>query len=148
MTIDGIQAEIQTALAKVAWIRKNEITVLSENNGDINAKLNASLMKTKSGVLIQGAKFTATSKASKVSVGTATIIVQTMERYLENRKADRPTAQDMAEVVRWELNLLPTAAGVLVFKEQQPVIIDAHTIGWDLRFEVQTALGNPYTKEA
>ena len=34
-------------------------------------------------------------------------LVQALESFAVNRAAGGPTAQDMAEVVAWELNLLP-----------------------------------------
>ena len=71
----------------------------------------------------------------------ATVVVQAIQKIVTTVKG---TAQDMAEVAAWELNLLPVeGVGVLVVREISSNLLNDQTLAYAVRLEVQTTLGNP-----
>jgi len=145
MKLKLVQDRIVKALEADEWFRKFAIPVVAEDQGDVSAMLQAALVKARRGVLVQTTGFTASSSASKVMVGEAAVAVQALERIPENRKNGGPSAQDIAEVVAWRLNLLPLdGVGTLVFRKiESDMLDDGRTLSYVATFAVQTTLGNP-----
>ena len=74
-------------------------------------------------------------------------LVQALESFAVNRAAGGPTAQDMAEVVAWELNLLPVeGVGVLACQNIASDLLDPQTLYYSVSFTDQTSLGDPLDK--
>ena len=119
----------------------NGVPVVVEDKGDIKARLDAAVAQASRCLLVQTPGFKATSSASKVIVGTAPVIVQAVQRIVTTAKS---TAQDMAEIVAWELNLLAVeGVGTIAFREITSQLLNDQTLAYAVRFEVQTTLGDP-----
>ena len=75
-------------------------------------------------------------------MGKATVIVQCIERFVENRaRPGHATSLELAEAVHWSINMLPVeGVGVLVSRSIVPSAIDQHTISHDVTIEVKTSL--------
>lgn len=117
------------------------VPVVVEDKGDVRARLDAAIGQATRCILVQTPGFKTTSSASKTMVGVATVVVMAMQQIVG---AARGTAQDMAEVAAWELNMLPVeGAGVLVVREIASQLLDERTMAYAVRLEVQTTLGNP-----
>ena len=139
MKLLKIQEKVAAALAGVEALRG--VPVVVEDKGDVKARLDAAIGQASRCILIQTPGFKSTSSASKVMVGTATVVVQAIQRIVTTAKG---TAQDMAEVAAWELNLLPVeGVGVLVVREISSNLLNDQTLAYAVRLEVQTTLGNP-----
>lgn len=139
MKLLKIQEKVAAALVLVEAFKG--VPVIVEDKGDVKARLDAAVAQASRCLLVQTPGFKATSSASKVIVGTATVVVQAIQRIVTKAKG---TAQDMAEVAAWELNLLALeGVGVLVFKEITSQLLNDQTLAYAVRLEVQTTLGNP-----
>ena len=69
-------------------------------------------------------------------------LVQALESFAVNRAAGGPTAQDMAEVVAWELNLLPVeGVGVLVCQNVASDLLDPQTLSYSVSFTIPPSRG-------
>ena len=122
----------------------NGVDVVVEDQGDMNARLDAAISRTGCGIIVQTPGFRVTSAASKVMVGIATVIVQAMESIPTGRAKCGLTAQDMAEAAAWHLNMLHVeGVGVLAMKEITSKLLDERTLAYAARLEVQTTLGDP-----
>lgn len=143
MKLKLIQDRIVDALEQNAYFA-GKTKIVAEDKGDVANQLQQSMMKTKCGVLVQTPGFSVTSNASKVMVGTAAIAVQTLERVFENRAHNGPTAQDMAEVAAWSLNMLPVeGVGVLVCRSISSEMLEGGVLAYTVNFDVQTTLSDP-----
>lgn len=139
MKLLKIQEKVAAALGLVEALRG--VPVVVEDKGDVKARLEAAVAQASRCLLVQTPGFKATSSASKVMVGTATIVVQAIQKIVTTAKS---TAQDMAEVAAWELNLLPVeGVGVLVVREISSNLLNDQTLAYAVRLEVQTTLGDP-----
>lgn len=139
MKLLNIQEKVAAALAGVEALQG--VPVVAEDKGDVKARLDAAIGQASRCILIQTPRFKPTSNASKIMVGTATVVVQAIQKIVTTAKG---TAQDMAEVVAWELNLLPVeGVGVLVVREISSDLLNDQTLAYAVRLEVQTTLGNP-----
>ena len=139
MKLLNIQEKVAAALAGVEALRG--VPVVVEDKGDVKARLDAAIGQASRCILIQTPRFKPTSNASKIMVGTATVVVQAIQKIVTTAKG---TAQDMAEVVAWELNLLPVeGVGVLVVREISSDLLNDQTLAYAVRLEVQTTLGDP-----
>jgi len=145
MKLLKIQEAVVAALGAVEWIAQRGIPVVAEDKGDVKKNLDAALLNAKRGILVQTPGLRVTSNASKVMVCVASVVVQAIERVLVGRDgAGGATAQDMAEVVAWNLNLLPVeGVGVLVVKNISSEILGADTLAYAVALDVQTTLGDP-----
>ena len=145
MKLLKIQEAVVAALDAVEWIAQRGIPVVAEDKGDVNARLDAALMNANRGILVQTPGIRVTSHASKVMVGVTSVVVQAIERVLVGRAgAGGATAQDMAEIVAWTLNLLPVdGVGVLVVKSISSEMLGADTLAYAVACDVQTTLGDP-----
>lgn len=145
MQLKDIQDKIAAALAEVEWIAGKGIEPIAEDSGDVVNVLATRIAKCGSAILVGSCRFEPESKASKVTVGKASVVIQCLERVIENRaQADYATSLDIAEVVHWSLNMLAIeGVGCLVSRSIVPTVVDAHTISHDVTVEVQTTLGNP-----
>lgn len=145
MKLLKIQEAVVAALGEVEWIAQRGIPVVAEDKGDVKKNLDAALLNAKRGILVQTPGLRVTSNASKVMVGVASVVVQTIERVLVGRDgAGGATAQDMAEVVAWNLNLLPVeGVGVLVVKNISSEMLKDDTLAYAVALDVQTTLGDP-----
>lgn len=139
MKLLKIQEKVAAALGLVEALRG--VPVVVEDKGDVKARLEAAVAQASRCLLVQTPGFKATSSASKVMVGTATIVVQAIQKIVTTAKS---TAQDMAEIVAWELNLLAVeGVGTIVFREITSQLLNDQTLAYAVRLEVQTTLGNP-----
>lgn len=139
MKLLKIQEKVAAALGLVEAFKG--VPVVVEDKGDVKARLEAAVAQASRCLLVQTPGFKATSSASKVMVGTATIVVQAIQKIVTTAKS---TAQDMAEIAAWELNLLAVEdVGVLVFREITSQLLNDQTLAYAVRLEVQTTLGNP-----
>lgn len=139
MKLLNIQEKVAAALAGVGALRG--VPVVVEDKGDVKARLDAAIGQASRCILIQTPAFKPTSNASKIMVGTATVVVQAIQKIVTTVKG---TAQDMAEVAAWELNLLPVeGVGVLVVREISSNLLNDQTLAYAVRLEVQTTLGDP-----
>ena len=139
MKLLKIQEKVAAALGLVEAFKG--VPVVVEDKGDVKARLEAAVAQAARCLLVQTPGFKATSSASKVMVGTATIVVQTIQKIVTTAKS---TAQDMAEIVAWELNLLAVeGVGTIVFREITSQLLNDQTLAYAVRLEVQTTLGNP-----
>ena len=139
MKLLKIQEKVAAALGLVEAFKG--VPVVVEDKGDVKARLEAAVAQASRCLLVQTPGFKATSSASKVMVGTATIVVQTIQKIVTTAKS---TAQDMAEIVAWELNLLAVeGVGTIVFREITSQLLNDQTLAYAVRLEVQTTLGNP-----
>lgn len=139
MKLLNIQEKVAAALAGVEVLRG--VPVVVEDKGDVKARLDAAIGQASRCILIQTPGFKPTSNASKIMVGTATVVVQAIQKIVTTVKG---TAQDMAEVAAWELNLLPVeGVGVLVVREISSNLLNDQTLAYAVRLEVQTTLGDP-----
>lgn len=145
MKLLKIQEAVVAALGAVEWIAQRGIPVVAEDKGDVKKNLDAALLNAKRGILVQTPGLRVTSNASKVMVGVASVVVQAIERVLVGRDgAGGATAQDMAEVVAWNLNLLPVeGVGVLVVKNISSEMLGTDTLAYAVALDVQTTLGDP-----
>lgn len=144
MKFKAVQSKIAAALEALPFFSQNAIPVIAEDKGDVAALLQAALQKARRGVLVQTPGFRVTSKASKVMVGDASVVVQALESFVVNRSHGGPTAQDIAEVVAWSLNLLPVeGVGVLACQNIASELLDPQTLSYSVSFTVQTSLGDP-----
>ena len=143
MKLKIIQESIQQALAAVDAL--DAVAIVAEDLGDVLRSLQENIAQQKCAILVKTPAFKATSKASKIMVGTATVEIVCIERVVENRSStDAVTAQDMAEIVAWHLNMLLLAdVGTLVFTQLDSAMLDDHTLAYNVAFEVQTTLANP-----
>ncbi|MCR5751922.1 MAG: hypothetical protein K6G91_08160 [Kiritimatiellae bacterium] len=145
MKLLKIQEAVADALKGADGLEGADVVV--EDQGDVAKRLEASIAKTSRCILVQTPGFRGTSSASKVMVGTATVVVQAIERLVTGRAGGGPTAQDMAEIAAWRLNMLPAeGVGVLVFKEISSETLDERTLSYLVRLEVQTTLGDPFAE--
>lgn len=143
MKLKLIQERVVDALEQNAYFA-GKTMIVAEDKGDVANKLQQSMMKTKCGILVQTPGFNVTSNASKIMVGNAPIAVQVLERVLENRVHGGPTAQDMAEVAAWSLNMLPVeGVGVLVCKNISSEMLEGNVLAYTVNFDVQTTLSDP-----
>ena len=139
MKLLKIQEKVAAALGLVEAFKG--VPVVVEAKGDVKARLEAAVAQASRCLLVQTPGFKATSSASKVMVGTATIVVQAIQKIVTTAKS---TAQDMAEIVAWELNLLAVeGVGTIVFREITSQLLNDQTLAYAVRLEVQTTLGNP-----
>lgn len=139
MKLLKIQEKVAAALGLVEAFKG--VPVVVEDKGDVKARLEAAVAQASRCLLVQTPGFKATSSASKVVVGTATIVVQAIQKIVTTAKS---TAQDMAEIVAWELNLLAVeGVGTIVFREITSQLLNDQTLAYAVRLEVQTTLGNP-----
>ena len=139
MKLLKIQEKVAAALGLVEAFKG--VPVVVEDKGDVKARVEAAVAQAARCLLVQTPGFKATSSASKVMVGTATIVVQTIQKIVTTAKS---TAQDMAEIVAWELNLLAVeGVGTIVFREITSQLLNDQTLAYAVRLEVQTTLGNP-----
>ena len=139
MKLLNIQEKVAAALAGVEAFKG--VPVVVEDKGDVKARLEAAVAQASRCLLVQTPGFKATSSASKVMVGTATIVGQAIQKIVTTAKS---TAQDMAEIVAWELNLLAVeGVGTIVFREITSQLLNDQTLAYAVRLEVQTTLGNP-----
>lgn len=139
MKLLKIQEKVAAALGGIKAF--NGVPVVVEDKGDIKARLDAAVAQESRCLLVQTPGFKATSSASKVIVGTAPVIVQAVQRIVTTAKS---TAQDMAEIVAWELNLLAVeGVGTIAFREITSQLLNDQTLAYAVRFEVQTTLGDP-----
>ena len=139
MKLLKIQEKVAAALGGVEALKG--VPVVVEDKGDVKARLEAAVAQASRCLLVQTPGFKATSSASKVMVGTATIVVQAIQKIVTTAKS---TAQDMAEIVAWELNLLAVeGVGTIVFREITSQLLNDQTLAYAVRLEVQTTLGNP-----
>ncbi|MBQ6340427.1 MAG: hypothetical protein IJI36_14905 [Kiritimatiellae bacterium] len=139
MKLLKIQEKVAAALGGIKAF--NGVPVVVEDKGDIKARLDAAVAQASRCLLVQTPGFKATSSASKVIVGTAPVIVQAVQRIVTTAKS---TAQDMAEIVAWELNLLAVeGVGTIAFREITSQLLNDQTLAYAVRFEVQTTLGDP-----
>ena len=134
-----IQEKVAEALCSVKALEG--VPVVVEDKGDVKNRLDAAIGQATRCLLVQTPGFKVTSAASKTMVGVATVVVQALQKIATTA---RGTAQDIAEIVAWELNMLPIEnAGVLVVRELTSEMLDERTISYAVRLEVQTTLGNP-----
>lgn len=139
MKLLKIQENVAAALGLVEAFKG--VPVVVEDKGDVKARLEAAVAQASRCLLVQTPGFKATSSASKVMVGTATVVVQAIQKIVTTVKG---TAQDMAEVAAWELNLLPVeGVGILVVREISSNLLNDQTLAYAVRLEVQTTLGDP-----
>ena len=139
MKLLKIQEKVAAALGLVEAFKG--VPVVVEDKGDVKARLEAAVAQASRCLLVQTPGFKATSSASKVMVGTATIVVQAIQKIVTTAKS---TAQDMAEIVAWELNLLAVeGVGTIVVREITSQLLNDQTLAYAVRLEVQTTLGNP-----
>lgn len=142
MKLKLIQTQIVKALEADAVLKSNGYVPLAEDEGDISARLNTAIAKTRRTLLVQTPSFDVTSAASKVMVGDATVVVQAIERFVESRAKGGMTSQDAAERLAWVLNMLPLdGCGVLVVKRISSGLLDDNTLSYAVSFGVQTTLG-------
>lgn len=139
MKLLKIQVKVAAALGGVEALK--DVPVVVEDKGDVRARLDTAVSSASRCLLVQTPGFKVTSSASKIMVGTATVVVQAIQKIVTTVKG---TAQDMAEVAAWELNLLPVeGVGVLVVREISSNLLNDQTLAYAVRLEVQTTLGNP-----
>ena len=139
MKLLHIQEKVAKALQSVAAL--GGVPVVVEDKGDVKKLLDAAIGQATRCILVQTPGFKVTSAASKTMVGVATVVVMAMQKIVSTA---RGTAQDMAEIAAWELNMLPIEnAGVLVVREISSRVLDERTLAYAVRLEVQTTLGNP-----
>ncbi len=139
MKLLEIQEKVAAALSAVEALKG--VPVIVEDNGDVKARLDAAIGQATRCILVQTPGFKPTSSASKVMVGTAQIVVMAIQRIVSTSHG---TAQDMAEIAAWELNLLPVeGVGVLVCRDISSQVLNDQALAYSVRLEVQTTLGNP-----
>lgn len=143
MKLLKIQESIADALKGIDALQG--VPVVVEDKGDVKARMDAAIAQTKRCILVQTPGIRITSAASKVMVGVATVVVQAIEKLVVGRcDGIRHTAQDMAEIAAWHLNLLPCdGVGVLVAKDISSELLGDSSLSYALRLEVQTTLGDP-----
>lgn len=143
MKLKLIQERVVAALKATAYF-DGKAEILAEDKGDPAAELKAAMLKTRCGILVQTPGFAVTSTASKVMVGTASIAVEAIEKVLENRSRHGLTAQDMAEVAAWTLNMLPVpGVGVLACRSIESALTGDNLLSYTVILDVQTTLSNP-----
>ena len=139
MKLLKIQEKVAAALGGVEALKG--VPVVVEDKGDVRARLDAAVSSASRCLLVQTPGFKVTSSASKVMVGPATVVVQAIQKIVT---AARGTAQDMAEIAAWNLNLLVVEdVGVLVVREISSSLLNDQTLAYAVRLEVQTTLGDP-----
>lgn len=139
MKLLEIQEKVAAALSAVEALKG--VPVIVEDNGDVKARLDAAIGQATRCILVQTPGFKPTSSASKVMVGTAQIVVMAIQRIVSTSHG---TAQDMAEIAAWELNLLPVeGVGVLVCRDISSQVLNDQALAYSVRLEIQTTLGNP-----
>ena len=139
MKLLEIQEKISAALSAVEALKG--VPVVVEDKGDVKARVDAAIGQATRCILVQTPGFKPTSSASKVMVGTAQAVVMAIQKIVTTAKG---TAQDMAEIAAWELNLLPVeGVGVLVCREISSQVLNDQALAYSVRLEVQTTLGNP-----
>ena len=144
MKLLEIQESIVKALGDVDYLASRAIPIVAEDEGDVSKRLSEALAKSKRGILVATPGFRVTSNASRVMVGVASVVVQAIERVAVSRFGGGATAQDIAEVVAWRLNLLALdGVGVLVVKNISSETLSADTLAYSVALEVQTTLGDP-----
>ena len=143
MKLLKIQERVADALKGIDALQG--VPVVVEDKGDVKARMDAAIAQTKRCILVQTPGIRFTSAASKVMVGVATVVVQAIEKLVVGRSDGvRQTAQDMAEIAAWELNLLPCdGVGVLVAKDISSEMLGDSSLSYALRLEVQTTVGDP-----
>lgn len=144
MKLLDIQEKVVSLLESAPYFSGRRLPVIAEDRGDVLKRLDAAIARAKKCILVQTPGFKITSSASKVMVGVVSLVVQCIERLPTGRQGDGATAQDMAEVVAWTLNLQPVdGAGVLVARSIQGEELDDTTLSYAVVFEVEAALGDP-----
>lgn len=139
MKLLEIQEKIASALSAVEALKG--VPVIVEDKGDVKSRVDAAIGQATRCILVQTPGFKPTSSASKVMVGTAKVVVMAIQKVVTTAKG---TAQDMAEIAAWELNLLPVeGVGVLVCREISSQLLNEQALAYSVRLEVQTSLGNP-----
>lgn len=139
MKLLEIQEKIASALSAVEALKG--VPVIVEDKGDVKSRVDTAIGQATRCILIQTPGFKPTSSASKVMVGTAQAVVMAIQKIVTTAKG---TAQDLAEIVAWELNLLPVeGVGVLVCREISSQVLNDQALAYSVRLEVQTSLGNP-----
>ena len=139
MKLKHIQEKVAEKLYSVAAL--GGVPVVVEDKGDVKNRLDAAIGQATRCILVQTPGLKVTSDAAKTMVGVPTVVVMAMQQIVGTA---RGTAQDMAEIAAWELNMLPIEnAGVLVTREITSKLLDERTIAYAVRLEVQTTLGNP-----
>ena len=139
MKLLEIQEKVAAALSAVEALKG--VPVIVEDKGDVKSRVDIAIGQATRCILIQTPGFKPTSSASKVMVGTAQVVVMAIQKVVTTAKG---TAQDMAEIAAWELNLLPVeGVGVLVCREISSQLLNEQALAYSVRLEVQTSLGNP-----
>lgn len=139
MKLLEIQEKIASALSAVEALKG--VPVIVEDKGDVKSRVDTAIGQATRCILVQTPGFKPTSSASKVMVGTAQAVVMAIQKIVTTAKG---TAQDLAEIVAWELNLLPVeGVGVLVCREISSQLLNEQALAYSVRLEVQTSLGNP-----
>ena len=139
MKLLEIQEKVAAALSAVDALKG--VPVVVEDKGDVKARLDVAIGQATRCILVQTPGFKPTSSASKVMVGTAQVVVMAIQRIVGTA---RGTAQDMAEIAAWELNLLSLeGVGVLVCRDISSQVLNDQALAYSVRLEIQTTLGNP-----
>lgn len=149
MKLLEIQEKVVAALEGTPYFTENGVPVLAEDKGDVSRRLEAEIAETDRCILVQTPGFKVTSSASKVMVGMVSLVVQAIERLQDSRELeDGATAQDMAEVIAWQLNMLAVeGSGVLVCRSISSSMLNDKTLSYAVAFDVEATLGDPLATE-
>ncbi len=149
MKLLEIQEKVVAALVGTPYFAERCVPVIAEDKGDVSKRLEAEIAETDRCILVQTPGFKVTSSASKVMVGMVSLVVQAIERIQDSREQDDgATAQDMAEVAAWELNMLAVeGSGVLVCRSISSAMLNDKTLSYAVAFDVEATLGDPLATE-
>ena len=149
MKLLEIQEKVVAALEDTPYFAERGVPVLAEDKGDVSKRLEAEIAETDRCILVQTPGFKVTSAASKVMVGVVSLVVQAIERIQDSREPEGgATAQDMAEVAAWRLNMLAVeGSGVLVCRSITSTMLNDKTLSYAVAFDVEAAIGDPLATE-
>ncbi|MCL1922039.1 MAG: hypothetical protein FWG50_13375 [Kiritimatiellaeota bacterium] len=143
MSFETIHEETFNALKKDAFLALNQVEVLLEDKGDINAQITLSLGKLGicAMVTMPGAK--ARSSNARLLTADADITVQVLENpTINRRRANMCTAGAAARRISAVLNLHRLPDGeVLVFEEVTSGVLEKAVLLFNVRMKTLTTLG-------
>lgn len=144
MTLVRIQESLLKALCGLDYLHSHGVPVLAEDEGNVVADWDSRFARTHLAVTVSAARFTPTSRDSRMISGMAKIAVKVWEQPSRNRVGQGlsgPTATEVAEELACEAHLLPMDGGVLAFADLGDLErVDSKTVARTVIFETLAVL--------
>jgi hypothetical protein len=146
MSIETLHSEACTKLRTDEFLKKNNVLILQEDQGDLESAIRTQLSKLACCAVVGTPTARSQSGASSIIVAEASLNIQVFENAILNRgKANSCTAGEAARAIARGLNYTQLPSGEIpVFKELQSAAVNDQKAGtivvWDVKFTAQTTI--------